>query len=324
MERDGRRRDDEKKRAAAAIQAEGRRAFESLPGFVRDALIGSAGSQVLLSTAGAYDHFPFGALRCGDDPKECLGLRHVLPRVAGITAKAIDDLGPREAGRGERRAVVMVDPTGTLEGPHEEARLLSEFLRSRGYCLFPDGRALADQEATTLGLCAALSSEVALVHYTGHGSVPRHITGQYGLQTGDEVLVLYDGPFGPSTLRDRDVQLTANPLVVLNSCLTGRTRLSGGEREDLAGTLLCRGAGGVVASSYPVSDSLGTSLGVKLHCSEASAAGEALLRARQHIADLCRQGTLDDSEWPGWPLFSYQGNPWLRLPHHRGNKGSQD
>jgi hypothetical protein len=266
---------------------------------------------------GVYDRFSFGALRYGDGREDYVGLRLPLPHIAGITTRAIDALGPEDAGHGERRAFVMADSTGTLDGSQKEARRLCQLLRRNGYVLKPGGRSLVGKEATILALCSALCDGMALIHYTGHGAIPQGGTGPFGLQTGEEVLVLHDGPFGPSTLRDRGIELRGKPLVVLNSCRTGRTRLSGGEREDLAGSLLYRKAGAVIASAFPVGDRLGAVFGVKLHHPGATSAGDALRRARAEIARLCREGSLHEAQWPAWALLTYHGNPWLRLPHHK-------
>ncbi|GAF71385.1 unnamed protein product [marine sediment metagenome] len=113
---------------------------------------------------------------------------------------------------------------------------------------------------------------------------------------------------------DRE-KLLDQSLVVLNSCLTGRTRSHGGQREDLAWTLLDEGAEVVIASPLPVYESMGTRLGVGLYDPELAPGSRCLGETFLHLRCLIERRYRGRHIWPAWSLLAYHGNPYTRLPH---------
>jgi hypothetical protein len=109
--------------------------------------------------------------------------------------------------------------------------------------------------------------------------------------------------------------LPSGPLVLLNSCFTGRTRGFGGQRDDLTGALLEQGAKAVIASPVPVFDAMGRLLGELLYkdyfLSEPDMAC-AFMEARAAVEWAFRKAR--SPIWAAWTLMHYHGNPFARLP----------
>ncbi len=311
--------------AAQRIRNEAAAAFRSLPAFVQGAFQPHSGRYVLLSTTGGYDRFPFEVLRYGKGEGDYVGLGRTLTRIMGISAGALDILRPATAGDEQPTALVVANPNkgnpqGDLPVAEQEGQEVWRQLCSLGYRA-PTGGALVGEAATVQAFCDGLAAQPAIVHYAGHGTIPppsEDVDRPSRADVGEESLVLRDAPFGPFTLRERGVRLSGRPLIVLNSCRTGWTRLSGGEREDLAGGLLYRGAGAVIASAFPVYEKLGAVFGVALYSSSPVSAADAFLQARVSVERLCRTEGALRPLWPSWALLTYHGNPWLRLPHQAG------
>ncbi|TPW17203.1 MAG: hypothetical protein FD130_752, partial [Halothiobacillaceae bacterium] len=100
------------------------------------------------------------------------------------------------------------------------------------------------------------------------------------------------------------------PLIVLNSCVTGRARQAGGAREDLIATLLTLGAGAVIASALPVYDLIGKALGEALFdpsIAQTNDIASVIVGARRRLArELC-----DDVEsfyWGEWSMIHLHGS----------------
>lgn len=161
----------------------------------------------------------------------------------------------------------------------------------------------------------------AVVHYTGHGTVLGN----------EEALVLWDddpksksfAPFGRKEIVDLKYRigrtgplLEGGPLVFLNSCMTGQTRDFGGQREDVAWTLMEEGAEAVVACALPVFETMGVSLGGQMYnggLSKHPAMAGHFAMVRAVIEAGFRSA--DSPLWPAWTLMRYHGNPYARLPH---------
>lgn len=128
-------------------------------------------------------------------------------------------------------------------------------------------------------------------------------------------------PIGKQQLRawseglDRPL-FAQRPLIVLNSCVTGRSRQAGGAREDLVHSLLALGAGAVVASALPIYDAVGQALGESLfdpRINDAQDAGTAVLQARRHLAaGLCAEPS--GPFWGAWSMIHLHGNAQAHLP----------
>jgi hypothetical protein len=304
----------------------GSAAWARLPDFVRETLEPAAAYSVLISGDTYWNAFPWEALSFGDGLTDFLGLHRALVRWGPITAPALARLRPAIFGDDIALAATVISPWNVvgetrLPGAREEAEKVAATLAQAGYHLEPGGKALLGDEATRRGFEAALERPLAILHYTGHGSI-----------IGDEqVLVLCTedakdrswAPFGRTELshmherlRRTDGLLSTGPLVVLNSCLTGRTRDFGGKREDLAGALLEQGAKAVIASPVPVSDAMGRLLGELLYKDYFLVEPDmacAFMKARATVEWAFRKAR--SPIWPAWTLMHYHGNPFARLPH---------
>ncbi len=164
---------------------------------------------------------------------------------------------------------------------------------------------------------AVLGDATSVIHYTGHGAIIGN----------EEVLVLHGGDdkhpsacFGRQEIGilkqrlGRDKLLRHRPLLVLNSCRTGRTRDFGGQREDLAWAFLAEGAEAVIASALPVYDVVGQMFGEALYAptfASSKGMGQTLVEVRRLLERSTRQSRM----WPTWTLLTYHGNPYARLPH---------
>ena len=304
----------------------GSAAWARLPDFVRGTLDPGARHAVLTSGDTYWNAFPWEALCFGDDEEGLLGLHRPLVRWGPITTPALARLRPATFGDDNSLAAVIISPWNVagetqLPGAREEAQRAATTLAQAGYHLEPSGKALLGDEATRRALEAALERPLAVLHYTGHGSIIGN----------EQVLVLcaedakgsFWAPFGRTELlhlRERlgrtNGLLSSGPLVLLNSCLTGRTRGFGGQREDLAGALLEQGAKAVIASPMPVFDAMGRLLGELLYkdyfLSEPDMA-RAFMAARAAVEWAFRKA--QSPIWPAWTLMHYHGNPFACLPH---------
>ncbi len=317
---------------AERIRELGKRAWDALPELVRETLCPEAKHDVLVSGDTYWAAFPWEALWCGGEEKEegFLGLRRHLARWGPLTAGGLGALGRKAFGKGKRTAAVLCPWNAVLERPlpysRAEAEEIEERLNGAGYLLIPGGRALVGDQANAEAIKSVLGGNPSLIHYTGHG----HIVGN------EEVLLLSGAPGEgkysglPSHFGREEIiavragieragkLLEDGALVVLNSCLTGRTREFGGQREDLAWAFLEEGAGAVIASALPVLDDMGAAFGELLYFDrggEEDSRGMAwrFAAARGFVERIWRH--TKSPYWPAWSLFTYHGNPYARLPH---------
>ena len=306
-----------------AIRKLGGEVWELLPDSIKSLLDPQADHDVLISGDPYWTMFPWEALCFGDGKDDFLGLHRPLTRWTPLTAPKLAGLTPDAFGGTERIASVIcahdTSPDRLLIGAKQEAQSIGKQLSVLGYELLPDGSALIGKGATREALCDVLTSGVSLVHYTGHGDIVGN----------EEVLILWDElggkysavPFGRKELNDLRVRtgtggklLGHGPLVVLNSCFTGRVREFGGQREDLAAAFLEEGAQAVIASPMPVSESMGKTLGELLYnpaFSRPEGMAWTFFEARKRMERAYR----DTHMWPTWALMHYHGNPYAQLPH---------
>ncbi len=298
------------------------RAWGALPSGLRLALQPQGKSdeaEVLLSLDFAWGLFPFEILRFGEGEEDYLGLQRPLPRIADISAAGLSRLGAGAMADGAQ-ALVVADPTEDLRHAPQEGAAVACTLRQRGLEVVTLGGPFADA-ATVGSVERALHECPAIFHYTGHGTVVE--TSNLGLRpheaVGEEALCLQDGYLGTWALRDWPGRLD-RALVVLNSCMTGRTRDFGGMREDLSGAFLRLGAEAVVASAFPVNDWLGMAFGVRLYAGNEEDLRERFLQARRRLARLARAKRPE--LWPGWALLTLHGNPFAHMPGRGTREGT--
>jgi tetratricopeptide (TPR) repeat protein len=304
--------------------------WDALPTFVQAALVPEEGSYLIVSGDPYWAAFPWEALRFGKSNHDRLGLHRCLPRWSPLTAAALDRLGRRPFGKGLKTVSVVApwdtSPLAPLHSTLREAQGNEHVFRQMGYDLWPHGKALLGIEATDEEMNRILAKPPSVIHFTGHGSI----------ESNEEVLILWDHRMERSVNHYGRMQfvllkkllgkgecnlLQAGPLVVLNSCFSGRTRDFGGQREDLVWAFLQEGAEAVIASPLPVHDSVGQILGSAIYdnrLASLNGIGETLLMARRRLAEtVCRE---DPRVWPSWMLITCHGNPFAYLPHLHGEQ----
>ena len=259
------------------VRSLGEAAWQSLPGFAQSALDPAGAHDVLISGDESYSVLPWEALVFGKRQGDWLGLHRPLARWGPLTRSAFGKLRPGRFGGGRKRAAILCPwdavVKNKLPAAKQEGEEVARQLKSLQYDLVPDGCAAFGNKATPTTLNGAITEEFSILHYTGHGSV----------LDGEEVLMLADegmgalgpkvaAPFGRREIRNLSVGkdpdaplLRGGPLVVLNSCRTGRQRSFGGQREDLTWALLEQGAEAVIACALPVFDKMGEFFGKYLY-----------------------------------------------------------
>ena len=294
-----------------------RQIWESLPLALQKALSPTITevSEILVSGDPFWSAFPWELLPFGDGEEDFLGLHRGLTRIGPILAPRLSaQLQERTLGGGNKQmAVIAPHTTGKtiLTGVLGEVAALKARIPQVGGELIgcETGEAAHDG-----WMREALAANPAILYYSGHG----------GIVANEEVLLLHTEPgedkpqglisyFGAYQLKNALAQgasFSHAPLVVLNSCVTGRTREHGGQREDLVSALLSQGAGAVIATALSIYDSVGEALGEALF-SEAALTqpmmGAYLVEARRQLA----QGICRDREKPTW-------GAWGRV-HLHGN-----
>ena len=272
-----------------------RKIWTSLPPALQDALAPttSEAGEILVSGDTFWSAFPWELLRFGDGGDDFLGLHRGLARIGPILAPRLSvQLQERRLGGGNKQMAVIA--------PHTTGKtILTGVLGEAAH----DG-----------WMREALAANPAILYYSGHG----------GIVANEEVLLLHTEPgegkpqglisyFGAYHLNNALAQgasFSHAPLVVLNSCVTGRTREHGGQREDLVSALLNQGAGAVIASALPIYDSVGEALGEALF-SEAALTqptmGAYLVEARRQLArGICRD--TGKPTWGAWGMVHLHGN----------------
>lgn len=273
--------------------------------------------EILISGDRFWAAFPWELLLFGDGDHEHLGLHKALPRCGSVLAPALQRQFAAEAlGSGDRRmAVVAPHTTGRipLVGVEREIAALETLApAASGVFVVKTGEAAHDRL-----MIEAIRTEPAILYFSGHGTIVNN----------EELLVLHRDPrprnprenisyFGADNLHrmaleqpDRPLFPHA-PLIVMNSCLTGRTREFGGFREDLVYALLDHGAGAVIATALPILDDVGEALGRALFDPAALAeptVGSLVVEARRQLAQgACAD--IDSVRWGAWGMVHIHGN----------------
>lgn len=177
-------------------------------------------------------------------------------------------------------------------------------------------------EASDLEIERQISFQPDVFYYSGHGTIVheeellvlhRDMSAQNALSSvsyfGKEHLMLLAEHQGGQLFSQR-------PLIVLNSCLTGRARQVGGAREDLISTFLALGAGAVIATALPIYDVIGKALGEALFDPDIAQAGDiasVVVGTRRRLArELCAD--VDSPFWGAWGMIHLHGSARATLP----------
>lgn len=303
-----------------------RELWQSLPSAFQAALTPAQASKPFIMISGdqLWSAFPWELLRFGEGSEDYLGLHHALPRLGAIQAKdLLSQLSLSELGQGTGKIAILApydtNPRKPLDGVVDEIKSVIKAVKARG------GRVVAfarRKKASDLELIRQINLQPDIFHYSGHGAIVRE----------EELLVLHRDKserhaltpityFGKEHLVSLAEQqggqlFPQHPLILLNSCVTGRSRQAGGAREDLISTLLTLGAGAVIASALPVYDLIGKALGEALFdptIAQTNDIASVIVGARRRLAsELCSD--VESPYWGEWGLIHLHGNARATLP----------
>ncbi|MCU7841602.1 MAG: CHAT domain-containing protein [Candidatus Thiodiazotropha sp. (ex Troendleina suluensis)] len=250
-----------------------REIWKSLPDLFQDAFKPELNRKkvIAISADPFWNAFPWELLRFGEGDEDYVGLHHALPRIGAIQVRdlqsqfSITELGQH----GGQLAVIAPFDTGLypLSGIVDEIYSVKKAVEKRGgeVVAFAEGTKASDLE-----IDRQISLQPDILYYSGHGTIFQD----------EEMLVLHRDMSSHNTMSSTvlfgkehllhlaeqrsGLLFPQHPLVVLNSCLTGRVRQAGGVREDLISTFLALGAGAVIATAIPIYDVIGKALGEAL------------------------------------------------------------
>jgi hypothetical protein len=262
-----------KKRGAAeaALAAAGRRAFESLPAALQQAMRNHRTILLAPDFRGRQDVVPFELMHDGEG---YLGATRVLARYTSLAHMAASlDTRVRQPQR--RRALVTAAPV--VEGydaldlaPREQQAIVAS-LTEHGF----DAPMINPVRLSARFFTDRLAY-VDVLHVSAHGESGADL----------EWLVLPDGQrlVVDDLLHDPQYRL---PFVYLNTCNLGQTRyLGAGVSRGFAYTLAELGAPAVIAHTKPVSDAAALRLASAFYDQVADRdVGQALLEARRALDD---------------------------------------
>jgi len=208
------------------------------------------------------------------------------PLIASHTVSYVHD-GPRAAQhRGADRAVLVVDPDGTLKGARAERTQVAEALAARGMVV----QMLAN--ASRPSLVASLEN-ASFLHFAGHGTrtlgdpLETKVTlAERGALSVADVLALHRAP----------------ERVVLAACESGAQLSDDGPAAlSLASAFLSRGSRQVIAATRPVVDAEARELVRHLYLAFARGAelGEALASAQRTLLQVT-----PSADWAAFRLWT--------------------
>ncbi len=302
-----------------------RELWQSLPDAFQSVLAPTPGRKQFIAISGDpfWSAFPWELLRFGEGDEDYLGLHYALPRLGAIQAKDLQSqLSLTELGQGGGRISVLAPfDTGLLPltgvvGEIESVKQTVE-MRGGGVVAFAKG-----SDASDLEIERQIGLQPDIFYYSGHGTIIQE----------EELLVLHRDLSTQNTMssttyfgkehlanlaeRESGELFPQHPLIVLNSCLTGRARQAGGAREDLISTFLALGAGAVIATALPIYDVIGKALGEALFdpaTARASDIASVVVGTRRRLArEVCAD--VESQFWGAWSMIHLHGNARATLP----------
>ena len=313
-----------------------RRIWSELPDALQEVLAStsSARFEILISGDRLWSAFPWELLCFGEGVDDFLGLHKALPRIGSILAPALEQtMAATSLGKGRRVAIVAPHTTGPMPllGVEIEVESLKGHIPKVGGELI---------ERKTTGSAAheglmrrAIDAAPDVLWYSGHGAIVAneevlvlHVENPRGYRPEDNIS--YFGAYQLNKIANTKglrALFDHAPLVVLNSCMTGRTREFGGQREDMVEAFLKHGAGAVIATALPIFDSVGEALGGAMLSEEAiakSKIGDVVVEARRQLAKgICRD--IRRSTWGAWGMVHLHGNAIAAGPFYE-SEGTND
>jgi tetratricopeptide (TPR) repeat protein len=304
-----------------------RQCWQALPVVIQNALLlkSEDNNFTFISGDSFWSAFPWELLRFGDSYEDYTGLHQVLLRIGALQAERLEEqLSVEQLGDGSGTMSVLAPFdagkfSDVLFGVIDEVSAVRRAVEARGgeIVAFASGTS-----ANSLEIENQLRLEPDIIYFSGHGAVIHN----------EEVLVLHDSDinkFTPVYFGKKDIELLAehsgngifsqHPLIVLNSCHTGRAHSFGGAREDLVAAMLSQGAGAVIASALPVIDEVGKALGEALfdpNIATQRDIGSVVLGVRRHLA-LQVYKDLNSPCWGAWGMIHLHGSGLAKMPFNQ-------
>ncbi len=232
----------------AGIARAGQQLWGLTPKPIQDLLDSSSTGEITLSMDSQAGVLPIELLTPTGRPDDFLCLKLEMPRVPG--QRLFHECLERAAiGATDRPlALIFGNPwhsgASNLGLAERQARQLAAALEKKGFGPALEGKQVwAGPDARAREFIRGLRSDPSIVHFTGHGTT----TGR------DECLLLAgsDMLFADGLLEQAE-GFSQHPLVLLDSCRTGRVRAHGGAFRGLPIAFLRLGAAAVVASVFPL------------------------------------------------------------------------
>jgi tetratricopeptide (TPR) repeat protein len=290
----------------------GRDFWSALPPPVQELLENPPLGGIVLSCDADTGLLPFELLTPSGRPADFLGLHTQISRIPGERLFCTCDDRYVVDGAGHPAALVFGNPwpgwshNGSavpyLGAAQDEAVSLDKHLTKLGF------RSVGSDSIATLAEAASLESFLlglragpSIVHFSGHG----------GATSADEYLIFARGGRLRAQELEQNPAFSCNPLVVLNSCISGRLRAHGGAFRGLPIAFLQLGAASVIASTFALGDRSAATMTSRLYqtLSTGAPVGEALLDARRAM----HQEGATCSQW-GFPVIYGNPDARLRLP----------
>jgi Tfp pilus assembly protein PilF len=288
--------------AYAHLEHAGEAVFSRLPPGVQSLLTGGDVATLFLAPCEATINLPFELLRTPGNDGAFIGLRHLLPRVQGLTQLVGVLQRPMLAEpNGSRRAVVVSNPLHvglpSLEGAETLAQALCHELSRSGYA----PRMLIGAAATSEAVVTELKSPgVGLWIHLGHG-VSREGAADYLALAGTDRLE----PFAVARLA------LSSAVVHVLSCHSGLVHGRGGGRFDgHPVAALVAGASCVLSSAHVLWDDAAAVYAARLYdrlLGGHEAVGAAVLAVRGELAESSGGNALS------WAPTVVWGDPWATL-----------
>jgi len=299
--------------------------WKKLPKEVREWLIPSnnKNSHLVICGDAIWSAFPWELLQFSSGSTDYLGLHYALPRVPCILPEDINNYLTKTTLGSNEGLVSVLAPWDTnyenlLTQIIGEVDALKKVVNEKGARIisFSIGTDATDKEFER-----QIEMKPDVIYFCGHGMVVN----------GQEMLILHNenqknarSPFclyGKRQLsylseKSSEKIFPQKPLIVLNSCQSGRVTQSGGEREDLIYHLLSNGAGAVVASAMPIYDIVGKAVGESLFLAENGKNAElssVIVSLRRNLRKtVCKD--LNSPHWGAWGFIHLHGNVNALLP----------
>lgn len=298
-----------------------RKIWNSLSQHLQSALNSDTDTTTLISGDAYCSNFPWELLKFGDGEQDYLGLKYPLPRIGALQDEGLDSqLNFDHLGIRPGRVTILAPfDTGLMPllGVLDEIETIEYQLSQL------DGNIIncaKGKKASKAAIEHQIACEPDIFYYSGHGEIVRN----------EELLVLHQNVNSKETISQRyyfgkeQLAILANqsegtcfpnrPLIVLNSCFSGRSRISGGAREDFVSSLLSAGAGAVIATAFPLHDGVGCAFGEALfNIDQHSDLATIVVSARKRLSQqFCAD--LNSEIWGAWSMLHIHGNANVNFP----------